>query len=173
VTTSQAGQRLVDDHEDLHRLLEQLKEALREKDVDAARSTLDLFWARLAVHIRAEHLRLFPAVINSAERADPAATDSVPPEKAQSVVARLREDHDFFMHELAAAISKTRDLDQVSTIVKAVEERLASHNELEENEIYRWIRQILTEDEQAQLAREIDQELKKRPPRFAASTWPV
>ena len=155
MTTSQAGQRLVDDHEDLHRLLEQLKKALREMDVDAARATLDLFWARLAVHIRAEHLRLFPAVLNA----------------APAVVAQLRDDHDFFMHELASAISTMPDLDQVLTIVKAVEERLAIHNELEESEIYALIGSILPPEEQAQLASQIDEELRKRPPRFPASTW--
>ena len=155
MTTSQAGQRLVNDHADLHRLLEQLKKALREKDGDTARSTLDLFWARLAVHIRAEHLRLFPAVINA----------------APSVVAQLRDDHDFFMHELAAAMSKVADLEQVATIVKAVEERLASHNELEEREIYGLIASILSPEERTQLASQIDEELMKHPPRFATSTW--
>ena len=155
MTTSQAGQRLVDDHEDLHRLLEQLKTTLREMDVDAARATLDLFWARLAVHIRAEHLRLFPAVKNV----------------APAVVAQLREDHDFFMRELASAFSTLPDFEHVSIIVKSVEERLSTHNELEETEIYALIGSILPPEEQAQLASQIDEELRKRPPRFPASTW--
>ena len=166
MTTSQAGQRLVDDHAALHRLLEQLKKALREKDGDRARSTLDLFWARLAVHIRAEHLRLFPAVINAA-RSD----KSISLEPIQSVVAQLREDHEFFMHQLAAAMSKVADLEQVATIVKAVEERLAAHNELEEIQIYDLIASILPPEEQTQLASQIDEELMKHPPRFATNTW--
>ena len=152
---SQAGRRLLDDHEDLHRLLEQLKQALRGMDSEATRSRLDLFWARLAVHIRAEHLRLFPAVKNA----------------APSVIAHLREDHDFFMRELASAIATLPDLEQVATIVKAVEERLTAHNELEENEIYALITSILSQEEQAQLASQVDEELKKHPPRFATSTW--
>lgn len=155
MTTSQAGQRLVDDHSDLHRLLEQLKNALRERDGDTARSTLDLFWARLAVHIRAEHLRLFPAVIKA----------------AQTVVAQLCEDHDFFMRELASAVAALPDLNQVATIVKSVEERLAAHNELEESEIYALISSILSPEEQAQLASQINAELMKHPPRFSADTW--
>jgi hemerythrin superfamily protein len=166
VTTSQAGQRLVDDHADLHRLLEQLKNALRERDGDTARSTLDLFWARLAVHIRAEHLRLFPAVINAARN-----DKSISLESIQSVVAQLREDHEFFMHQLAAAMSKVADLEQVATIVKAVEERLATHNELEEIQIYDLIASILPLEERTQLASQIDQELLKHPPRFATNTW--
>jgi len=166
VTTSQAGQRLVDDHADLHRLLEQLKNALRERDGDTARSTLDLFWARLAVHIRAEHLRLFPAVISAARN-----DKSISLETVESVVAQLREDHEFFMHRLAAAMSKVGDLEQVATIVKAVEERLATHNELEEIQIYDLIASILPPEERTQLASQIDEELMKHPPRFATNTW--
>jgi hypothetical protein len=155
VTVSQAGQQLADDHEDLQELLEQLKRALREMDSEAARFRLDLFWARLAVHIRAEHLHLFPAVIKV----------------GQSVVAQLREDHNFFMRELASAIAILSDLNQVATIVKAVEERLARHNELEESEIYALISSILPPEEQARLASQINAELMNQPPRFATSTW--
>lgn len=168
---SQAGRRLVEDHEDLHRLLEQLTTALNEKDEDVARSTLDLFWARLAVHIRAEHLRLFPAVLEAVQRTDRAFGDSVSLAEAQSVVARLRDDHNFFMHELASAISTTAGLEQISASVKRVEERLVGHNELEETRIYSWIGSILNAAEQAQLAQQIDEELLKHPPRFAADTW--
>lgn len=163
MTTSQAGQRLMDDHEDLHQLLEQLKNALRELDGAVARSKLDLFWARLAVHIRAEHLRLFPALIDAARK-----NQSISVEK---VIVQLREDHDFFMKELAAAISQITDLEQVVRIVQAVEERLASHNKLEENQIYALITSILPPEEQAQLASQVNEELTKHPPRFATSTW--
>jgi hypothetical protein len=75
------------------------------------------------------------------------------------------------MHELVSAISTTRDLRQILTILEKVEERLASHNELEENQIYAWIGSILSQEEQAQLARQIDEELLKHPPRFAAADW--
>ena len=56
-------------------------------------------WARLAVHIRTEHLHLFPAIarrVNAAERA----------------IDRLRADHDFFMRELAQAIAILREFPQ-------------------------------------------------------------
>ena len=152
---SQADQRLLDDHEDLHRLLKQLQQALRDMDSEATRSRLDLFWARLAVHIRAEHLRVFPALQNV-----------VP-----SVIAQLREDHDFFMRGLATAIAKLPDLNLVTTIVKAVEERLNAHNELEESQIYALISSNLSQEEQAQLASQVEAELMKHPPRFATHTW--
>jgi hemerythrin superfamily protein len=160
---SQAGRRLVDDHEDLHQLLEKLKKALAETDTGVAREMLDLFWARLAVHIRAEHVRLFPAVLDAARK-----NSSISLETAQSVIAQLREDHDFFMHELASAISKDGEL---STIIKGVEERLDAHNELEEKQIYALIGSILSEEQQAQLASQINEELLKRPPRFTAEVW--
>ena len=54
---------------------------------------------RPAVHIRAEHLRLFPAVL-SATRDDAGLYAEV-----ESAVAALRRDHDFFMRELAAAVN--------------------------------------------------------------------
>lgn len=160
---SQAGRRLADDHEDLHQLLEQLKKALHETDAGVPRGALDLFWARLAVHIRAEHLRLFPAVLSAAQKNSSISLDTV-----QSVIAQLREDHNFFMHELASATSKDGEL---STIIKAVEKRLEAHNELEEKQIYALIGSILSEEEQAQLASQINEELLKRPPRFTAETW--
>jgi len=61
---SQASQRLVDDHIALDEVLKQLKEMLTGGDIEASHARLDLFWARLAVHIRAEHLHLFPVVLN-------------------------------------------------------------------------------------------------------------
>jgi hypothetical protein len=61
---SQASQRLGDDHVALGAVLRQLQEALDTGDIEACHARLDLFWERLAVHIRAEHLHLFPAVIN-------------------------------------------------------------------------------------------------------------
>lgn len=58
---SQASQRLADDHGALDEVLSQLWKALDTGDVLVSHDKLDLFWARLAVHIRAEHLHLFPA----------------------------------------------------------------------------------------------------------------
>ena len=156
----------MDDHEDLHQLLEQLKKALHETDAGVAREALDLFWARLAVHIRAEHLRLFPAVIDATQK-----NSSIPLETVQSVIAQLRDDHNFFMHELGVAAAKTPDVEEIAPIVKGIEARLADHNELEENQIYSWVGSMLSDDEQAQLSRQIDEELLKRPQRFTAEDW--
>src|SRR5437764_14237253 len=51
---------LEEDHASLGGLIEELCAALDGSDVARSFALLDLVWARLAVHIRAEHLCLFP-----------------------------------------------------------------------------------------------------------------
>jgi hemerythrin superfamily protein len=177
----EARQRLSDDHESVAEVLNQLQTALRNKDAQTTYSKLDLLWARLAVHIRAEHLHLFPAVIR--RLAESPAVEGPDPREAQSVVDTLHTDHDFFMRELARAIAVLRELpasektavdDTLSSVldtVQEIEKRLTLHNELEENGIYRWAGTILTEAEQRQLSAKINEELEKHPPRFSANSW--
>ena len=172
---AEARQQLSDDHRAVDEVLTQLLAALDNKDVEASYSKLDLLWARLAVHIRAEHLHLFPTVINRL------ATDS---SEAQSVVGDLRADHDFFMRELARAVAILRELpprldnpdaqakwSSVVDIVSSVKTRLENHNEIEENQVYRWSQTILTKPEQIDLAMRIKAELEHRPPRFSVEAW--
>ena len=164
--------RLSDDHHAVSEVLEQLLAALENKDVQASHSRLDLLWARLAVHIRAEHLHLFPAVTES---------DS---SEAHAIVKNLRADHDFFMHELARAIGILRTLPNttittdnetklaaIAETVRQVAERLATHNEIEENQIYRWSSTVLSESQQLELLARINAELENRPPRFSKEAW--
>ena len=179
---SLARQRLSDDHRAVDQVLKQLLTALHNQDIATSYSKLDLLWARLAVHIRAEHLHLFPDVLNrlSGLSDDVAAPDL---SLAKSVVDNLRADHDFFMHELARAVGILRELPRpinsegeatlasVRDIVLAVEKRLANHNNIEENQIYRWASTILTEDEQMDLGTRINGELQNRPSRFSADVW--
>ena len=168
--------RLSDDHHAVSEVLEQLLTALENKDVQTSHSRLDLLWARLAVHIRAEHLHLFPAVTDRLTKSDLS--------EAQAIVKILRADHDFFMHELARAIGVLRELSHttvtadsetklaaVADTVREVEERLAAHNEIEENQIYRWAGTILNESEQLELLARINAELENRPPRCSAKAW--
>ena len=157
---SPVRQGLSDDHRAVDEVLKQLLAALRHEDVEETYSKLDLLWARLAVHIRAEHLHLFPAMLDRLS-------------EAQSVVEKLREDHEFFMHELARAIGIVRQgrLDSVLDIILEVEKRLGIHNNIEENQIYLWAGSILTETEQTDLAARVRTELENRPPRFSAEAW--
>jgi len=165
-----ARQRLSDDHHAVSEVLEQLLTALDNKDVQTSYSSLDLLWARLAVHIRAEHLHLFPAVIRRLTNSDLS--------EAQTLVENLRTDHDFFMRELARAIGILRELPEdeaklgiVGNAVREIEKRLATHNEIEENQIYRWSSTMLTEPEQSELLARINAELENRPPRFSEEAW--
>ncbi len=178
---SEARKRLLDDHHAVNEVLKRLLTALDNREVKTSYSTLDLFWARLAVHIRAEHLHLFPAVTN---RLTKPADDVPDASEAQAIIESLRADHDFFMHELARAIGVLRELPHttvtadsetklaaVAGAVREVEERLAAHNEIEENQIYRWSSTILNESEQLELLARINAELENRPPRFSREAW--
>ncbi|HEU4767404.1 MAG TPA: hemerythrin domain-containing protein [Pyrinomonadaceae bacterium] len=160
---------MADDHVAADKLLKQIQGAIRSGDVSSALDRIDLFWAKLAVHIRAEHLHLFPALASSVD---------------QGVIEELRADHEFFMRELAHAIEAMRTLSNVTdeevidkglAIVRdmmlAIEQKLAAHNQLEESDVYRVAGTVLNEDEQAELARQISRELENRPPRFAADVW--
>lgn len=162
VLVTEARQLLLDDHEAVHEVLQQLLTALNKKDVETSHAKLDLLWARLAVHIRAEHLHLFPTIASEFS-------------EAQSIIDNLRADHDFFMRELAQAIGVLRalpaNLAAVGDTVREIEKRLASHNEIEEKHIYRLANTILSEPAQMELAKRINAELENRPPRFSVEAW--
>ena len=96
--------RLSDDHEAVGEIFDQLLTALKDRNPALSLAKLDLLWARLGVHIRAEHLHLFPAVITRLD-------------EAQSVVDGLRSDHDFFMREFARAIGILRELPRLLKFV--------------------------------------------------------
>lgn len=168
---TEASEQLIADHVALDRILKQLQTALRSGDLESAHANLDLFWARLAVHIRAEHLHLFPTVLSRVAN------------EAQTV-AQLREDHEFFMHELAQAVETMRrlltetdqsvikaGLDSITNTILQVEQRLIRHNEVEENQIYRLASLALSSDEQEKLVKQITSEFQKRPSRFTSAIW--
>jgi hypothetical protein len=181
---SKGIQRLADDHVALDELLKQLQTALDHGDVDAGFAKLDLFWAKLAVHIRAEHLQLFPSVLDGLSAN---AEGEIPAPRLSGTLAaikRLRMDHEFFMRQLARAIEMIHGLVNVSDhqvideglinirrTIFEVEQRLADHNQLEEDQIYQVAGMVLNAEEQAELAKRIVDELENRPPRFAAAIW--
>jgi trans-aconitate methyltransferase len=178
------NQQLIDDHVQLDELLRQLQLALAAGEIADSHQRLDLFWARLAVHIRAEHLHLFPTVLGSLGSG--AVADAVVPTvlEAESVVARLQNDHDFFMSELGGAVKASRslpavsdpavrkdELNEIREVVSRVARRLQMHNQMEERQIYCWASMALTANEQAELAKQIKRELNNRPPRFTIQSW--
>ena len=154
---------LASDHAAVDHLLDEAVAALDAADMDEAFQKSDLFWARLAMHIRAEHLHLFPAVLRS---------QSAGPESA-ALVARLHSDHDIFMRELIAVIKQFRSLGGESLDVADIRKRLetvrtllAVHNRIEEEKIYVDERLGLAPNELAQLASSIQHEITNLPPRF-------
>lgn len=178
---NETNQRLVHDHAELDKLLGELITALSARDIRAIHARLDLFWAHLGVHIRAEHLHLFPAIVSAlSEAGEDRAGDKPTLLQAQNAIAELRRDHDFFMHELSSAIAVMRELSTISaqqvpeerladvrTRIIAVEGRLSVHNRLEENGVYLWTQILLSKAEQSALAAGVIRELANMPPRFA------
>lgn len=172
---------LVHDHAEIGALLSDLARAF-ERGAGAGEilTRLDYVWARLAVHIRAEHLHLFPALLGVTQvRGGDAATGTPPPEEVRAAVERLREDHDFFMRELAEAVNAARALadqdgpdirDQLRRIeskVLAVSERLDEHNRREEEQVYLWPGALLSHEGRAELTAGMAREIENLPPRFA------
>lgn len=171
---------LVSDHAEVDALFGDL---WREFDRGGAREVfdrLDYLWARLAVHVRAEHLHLFPALLAaSAGRQGEGADDAPAPGEVRAAVGHLREDHDFFMRELAGAVNAARELAsqggppdrerllQIRGRASAVAERLAEHNRMEEEQVYFWPAALLTEPELDTLREGMKREIENLPPRFS------
>jgi hypothetical protein len=165
------------DHASLGKLFAEFEAVLNQVDAARAFDLLDLIWARLGIHIRAEHLCLFPAILDApAQRFT--GSDRLPGfAEAEAAVLRLRGDHDFFMHELAGAVNTLRrlkeskavsgrEIEEVRASVERVRARLEEHNRLEEEQAYKWINIILNEEEQAELYGRVAAEFAKHPPRF-------
>lgn len=165
---------LVQDHAELGDLFGELLRSFEGGDAAAVLPKLDLVWARLAVHIRAEHLHLFPALLDAAAHSARPA-----PGEVRAAVERLREDHDFFMRELAAAVNDLRAsvtrpgdapsevLDAARRKVSAVAERLEEHNRLEEGRVYLWQGALLDAGVRERLSALLRREIENLPPRFS------
>ena len=171
---------LAHDHSELDAALAGLVSALADGDAARSLERLDLFWARLAMHIRAENIHLFPALLRAADarrRSTPAA--DVPESKEiHKLIGQLRDDHDFFMIELAAAVKQLRalcsrdqpgGLREVREKIDAVGRRLDAHNALEESRVYHWAALLLDPPAQIALNENIRRELENLPPRFRKS----
>jgi hypothetical protein len=174
---------LRDDHAQVGALVKELDAALGREDAARSFALLDLVWARLAVHIRAEHLCLFPAILDALAELPEAQSEAVVTSfEAKDLIAHLREDHNFFMNELASAIKVMREmgsapsdervaraLRSVRRKVNAVGHRLEQHNRLEEERLYRWPASLLTTTEQARLLARVAREVENLPPRLPGS----
>ena len=181
---SEASHLLANDHHELDEVIKQLETALHAGDVEMSHAKLDLFWARLAVHIRAEHLHLFPSVLRALQKKETTISDVAGVDYASSLIEQLRQDNDFFMHELGRAVDLVRTLlkesdayivraalERVGRCINRVKQQLGNHNEAEEAQIYRWLSRLLDASELAELKSQISVELGKRPTRFSDTVW--
>lgn len=173
---------LAADHSEIDVLLDDVFAALEAGEAGQIYQKLDFFWARLAMHIRAEHLHLFPAIMGAIEMLKHTAENRPLPvlQTAQSAINGLREDHSFFMHACSAAIKKMRGLSEgnqadedvsnhistVREVMITVRRRLEAHNETEESEVYGLVEMLLNQTEQKVLNGRIQNELANLPPRF-------
>lgn len=159
------------DHAEADRLLNDVFAALKNADCRKAFETLDLFWARLAMHIRAEHLNLFPALLGSTQTVDASSY-------VASIIRQLHSDHDYLMTELSGAIKQMRNLiatgessaslvlADITVRLEAFRARLKTHDGLEEAGIYTLADLIHSPAEVLSLNTRIRKELENLPPRF-------
>lgn len=169
---------LASDHASLDQLFVALVLAIDENDSVESLSRLDLLWARLGMHIRAEHLWLFPSILDALDGAHGDHTTTLDKDVVRDTIEGLKGDHNFFMHEFARAINILRPIrltnkesangwqETVRKIVLAIRQRLKAHNEVEEENVYRWASLLLIGPNQARLASLVKNELENLPPRF-------
>jgi hemerythrin superfamily protein len=162
---------LAHDHSEIDSLTDDLLAALEEGDKLKVFPRLDLLWARLAVHIRAEHLCLFPSIL---EADFTIRSDGPQYQEVQSAIDQLRLDHEFFMRELGATIkimpqeNASDHFREVHRSIVVIQSRLTEHNRLEENHVYRWVNVLLGEAERLALETRVKRELENIPPRFSS-----
>ena len=174
---------LVDDHSEVDILIHDLLAALDQNEKAGSFEQLDLLWARLAVHIRAEHLHLFPSILGALDQPlNFPPTDAPSSDHVREVLERLREDHDFFMVELAKAINAARvwflpgneptfaHFLEIKHRVLSISHRLQDHNQMEEEQVYLWPEILMTLTECAGMSVRMKREIDNLPPRFSASS---
>jgi len=159
-------------------MLEQVFDALSRDDRLRIFLTLDHFWARLAMHIRAEHLHLFPILLQKAAESNLLEATGDILSRLPYTISLLRRDHDCFVKEIGKDVNRLReqgremvepatvDLGEIQRNLLTVAQRLEVHNELEENEVYPLAQVLLTSEEIAGLTDSIRAELANFPLRF-------
>ncbi|HKE59302.1 MAG TPA: hemerythrin domain-containing protein [Pyrinomonadaceae bacterium] len=167
---------LQEDHASLGHLLVELDGELLKANLSRAFELLDLFWARLAIHIRGENLHLFPAL--AAISVNQSDNDLPTSQEIKDVLTMLRSDHNFFMKELARAIQDMRtmmgqnsarkeELEDLRRQLQVLKRRLDRHNHLEEERVYVWPSLLFDDQALANLADQLQHELHNLPQRFS------
>lgn len=167
------------DHSELEGLLAEFYRHLAAGDATHSHQTLDLLWARLAVHIRAEHLHLFRALLHMAEQPSVGTTPRPTLEVVRAAIAQLRHEHDYFMNDIWQVLKQLRPLlapadgklplemqQSIRGQIEAINQRLLEHNRREESQVYRWADAWLSPAERAELNEKMKAELAHLPPRL-------
>ncbi len=164
---------LTHDHSEVDALAGQITGLFSSGEPERIYEAIDLFWARLAIHIRAEHLHLFPTLTEASRLLDAAEAAAI-----KNRIEELHEDHNFFMREMIGAIKTMRqivadpDSDELSRLgdvkqrIENVRCRLIVHNEKEESETYPLVDRLLVPDAAGMLRSKMKRELDNLPPRF-------
>ncbi|MBK6426331.1 MAG: hemerythrin domain-containing protein [Blastocatellia bacterium] len=170
---------LSDDHVELGALLMELLRSLDEANVDEAYARLDTLWARLAVHIRAENVQVFPDILRALDAQTATGRQDVKrTARLRASIERLRSDHDVFMSELKDAVkavrtvSDDRDGKRTPAVFRSLRDRLGAlegvfenHNR-EEDSVYPMAASVLDSAEMADLMNRVRRELAALPPRL-------
>ena len=174
---------LVHDHSKLDEILEQLFDALGRGDRRQTFLKLDHFWAGLAVHIRAEHLVLFRALLQSSGNSKSKGGVADVVSRLPDNIYTLRHDHDFFVKEIGKDVNLLRvdekekrknvDLGEIHKDLVIIAGRLEVHNALEEADVYPLAQALFTAKEVADLEVSMSRELAKLPPRFGNIRLPL
>jgi len=178
--TQEQDNLLSDDHSEIDRLLDVIFEELYNGYLPSAYANVDYFWARLAMHIRAEHIHLFPALIKAAlQTGSGSEKQTASALLIESLIVRLREDHNFFMSELAGVVKIIRFAQDTenhllsANLVEEVKERLTNvrlrlitHNDIEETRVYPLVELTLSQNEAAEIFGRMKKELNNLPHRF-------
>jgi hemerythrin superfamily protein len=171
---------LAHDHSELDVALAGVFSALAAGEAEQSFKNLDIFWAHLAMHIRAENIDLFPTLLDASERA--LQRVGIPAQETiQEIITQLLADHDFFMSELAVAMKQLRKLRRsdgqdpapalacVREQMARVSRRLEAHNALEEAQVYDWVDALLDDSERRALNERLRRQLDNLPSRFRAA----
>lgn len=162
---------LTDDHESLNKLLLELMGLVRGPDFRWSFELLDLFCAQLAVHIRAENVCLFPAILSAPNNRFTEAGLELTALKA--TIERLKLEHNILTEELMKAARLMRQLlndnengeltDDTVKSLAVVAILLAEHQELEEREVCPAAKLVLDPAEFARLEEAVERETYKLP----------
>jgi hypothetical protein len=173
------------DHKLMQEVLADLTSLLQKRDVNWSFELLDLFWSQLAVHIRAENVCLFPAILNAPREAFKRDRGLPSYEEVKSTIDSLRGDHTFFVDQIAQVLRRIRELlaepemsrvgveatlKEIQTTMEAVAERLETHWRIEEKQVYRWPELLLTRDQYELLTSVLGGEVEKMPRRVERLT---